>query len=489
MSRLVHLLGLSCLFVAICGSPHLLSDSLADSPPKSDQQLLEEIEQHVQRQGRGSGANVEIQVTGGIAELSGEVTSYADRMLLERICRRVNGIAAVENRLQVVPTLVTDEALIRSVKERMAADALLHPESVEITAQKGIISLRGTVPTWTDRRRATAAARQVQGVVDVLNDIAVAQSNDGQRATVPDAIIASQLNKLLAGASPLAQLEINFHLNRGQVVLEGWLSSLQQKNFVRDLIQAIPGVVHVDIRKIRVSDEPGASVIDLVDENSAAGKKAVVQLVMDAASVEPTRKVSVQLQDEELVLEGEVESLAQQQRLINLAKAFSGAWGIRNRLSVTPAARPDAAIEQELQAVLENDAILSEANLGIDVQGGKATLTGHVPDFNTKARAVRIATRIAGLNAIDNRVTVTWRPNVSDDGLKKTIEKRIEEKYSRQVTSLEIKVVEGIATLRGTVSDPELERLIVELIERVDCIRSLRSELTVTPLPAEIARH
>jgi osmotically-inducible protein OsmY len=63
--------------------------------------------------------------------------------------------------------------LRNQVQEVLLQDDDLRDRGVEVLDNNGVITLRGTVPTREVRDRAEALARQVNGVVNVINEIDV----------------------------------------------------------------------------------------------------------------------------------------------------------------------------------------------------------------------------------------------------------------------------------------------------------------------------
>jgi hyperosmotically inducible protein len=68
---------------------------------------------------------------------------------------------------------VDDKVLIVQVKTALADDPVAHALEIDIEADHGVISLGGHVDTEAEREAAINAARQVAGVVDVIDNIDV----------------------------------------------------------------------------------------------------------------------------------------------------------------------------------------------------------------------------------------------------------------------------------------------------------------------------
>lgn len=71
------------------------------------------------------------------------------------------------------PTTQFDDAVVATrVRTALAADGTIPASSINVLVDRGVVTLRGTVPrSVVDRTIATAA--RVEGVVSVLNELVV----------------------------------------------------------------------------------------------------------------------------------------------------------------------------------------------------------------------------------------------------------------------------------------------------------------------------
>jgi len=94
----------------------------------------------------------------------------------------------VNNVLQVVPEgqrrLVDarDGDIKQSVKNRLETDAMLREADINVRADAGMITLKGSVPDARARNRAADLARGVSGVKSVRNEL---KSKDTRAAAAP----------------------------------------------------------------------------------------------------------------------------------------------------------------------------------------------------------------------------------------------------------------------------------------------------------------
>ena len=77
---------------------------------------------------------------------------------------------------------MTDEAVALNVKDELFWDPKVDSEEIAVSADDGMITLRGTVGSFRQKREAKKAAERVQGVVYVDNELSVRILTKSRRA-------------------------------------------------------------------------------------------------------------------------------------------------------------------------------------------------------------------------------------------------------------------------------------------------------------------
>lgn len=73
-------------------------------------------------------------------------------------------------------------------------------------------------------------------------------------------------------------------------------------------------------------------------------------------------------------------------------------------------AAEDAGITARIKTALIADQAVNGADINVDTNGGKVTLSGHLPDQAQVDRALQIARGVEGVKAVENRLTVSAGP-------------------------------------------------------------------------------
>ncbi len=118
--------------------------------------------------------DIKASVKNGIVTLEGSVDEYWKKGEAGRIACRARGVCDIVNKLTVVPTRsVADKAIADDVRAALERNIHATAECTTIKVSHGIVTLSGTVPTWSARNAAVTAAEYTRGVIDVIDDLVV----------------------------------------------------------------------------------------------------------------------------------------------------------------------------------------------------------------------------------------------------------------------------------------------------------------------------
>jgi hyperosmotically inducible periplasmic protein len=118
---------------------------------------------------------------GGIVRLLGQVTRPTLKTDAERRLKGIEGIEQVINDIEVLPLSPADDrirlAVARNIYRSDALDryGFQSQPSIKIIVKQGNVTLEGAVDSDTDKTIAGLKAREVPGVFDVKNNLAVAK--------------------------------------------------------------------------------------------------------------------------------------------------------------------------------------------------------------------------------------------------------------------------------------------------------------------------
>jgi osmotically-inducible protein OsmY len=177
----------------------------------------------------------------GAVTLTGYIDSYSGKLAAERAAKRVHGVRAVANDIEVRLKLERTDADIAHDAARALEFRTAVPDAVQAAVHNGHVTLTGTVNWLFQKRAAENAVRHVRGVRNVLNHIVV----------VPQAVgrdVQRRIVKALHENADVDARHITAAVSGETAILTGTVGTwLQRESAERGAANA-PGIAHVDNR-------------------------------------------------------------------------------------------------------------------------------------------------------------------------------------------------------------------------------------------------
>lgn len=185
---------------------------------KPDAQLRQDVIDEIERDRRFKPAELGVEVDQGIVTLIGTVSSYAKVTAAADIAADIAGTKGVANELTVRAAdslFMDDTELAAAIRNALKWDADLPEEMIEVIVRHGVVTLRGSVDYWYQRRAAAARVGTLAGVTAINNDIVVVPR------AIADGDIRANIEKAVARRIPLAARHIKTEVDGGVVRLTG----------------------------------------------------------------------------------------------------------------------------------------------------------------------------------------------------------------------------------------------------------------------------
>jgi osmotically-inducible protein OsmY len=224
-----------------------------------DERIRRAVLQQLEWDSQVDAAGIGVTARRGAVTLTGFIDSYAGKLAAERAAKRVRGVRAVANDLQVRLRLErTDADVAADAAQALLMRATL-PESVQAVVHSGHVTLTGRVATLFQRAAAATAVRSIRGVKGIVNRIEV--------MPVPAAAddVARPIVRALHREAGLDPRTIAVAVAGQVVTLTGSVRSWHEREAAERAAMHAPGVTRVDNR-IEVVWSDATDDVDSGDE-------------------------------------------------------------------------------------------------------------------------------------------------------------------------------------------------------------------------------
>jgi len=186
-------------------------------------------------------AHIGVTARDGVVTLTGHVQTYVEKHAAEAAVRRVNGVKAIAEEIEVkLPFDVkrSDEDIAGAIVSRLAWDSSIPRDSVKATVHDGWVTLTGEVNWHFEHDAAAQEVRRLWGVVGVSNDITV-------KSRVDTSNVTADINRALH-RSWFDPKNIKVTANGGRVKLSGTVHNWSDRLLAGTTAWAAPGATAVE---------------------------------------------------------------------------------------------------------------------------------------------------------------------------------------------------------------------------------------------------
>jgi hyperosmotically inducible protein len=212
----------------------------------TDSQLRQDIIDELEFDPSVSGEHIGVAVDKSVVTLSGHVNSYAEKLAAIAAVRRIKGVHAIAENIEVrypYQNKTADDEIAKRAVDIISWDVHIPTGAVDVLVQdNGWVTLTGTVDWYYQRRAAEDDVRKLSGVRGVTNKIAIKPSVDTSN-------VKSKIESALKRHAEVEAKAIRVTIQNGsKVVLEGKVDNWDERRAVENAAWSAAGVSDVDDR-------------------------------------------------------------------------------------------------------------------------------------------------------------------------------------------------------------------------------------------------
>lgn len=206
---------------------------------KSDALLKQNVLDELEFEPRVNAVHIGVSAENGVISLFGHVASYAEKIAAEEAVRRVRGVKAIAQELEVrYPSdkKTADDQIAKRAFDILAWDASVSTNAIKVAVHDGWITLSGDVDWQYQRTAAEDAVRRLSGVIGIINQIKL-------KARVASFDVKKKIEEALKRSSQLEAKALSVQvLDNGSVELSGQVHSWHERRVVDQAAWSVPGV-------------------------------------------------------------------------------------------------------------------------------------------------------------------------------------------------------------------------------------------------------
>ena len=216
---------------------------------------------------------------------------------------------------------MTDKEIQQDVLRELEWEPLVKSTEIGVSAKDGIVTLSGFVDSYAKKYEAESAAKRLNGVKAVVNELKVKLPSTFERT---DEDIAKSAVLALESRITVPHNKIKVTVRDGWISLEGNVDWNFQKEEAEAAVRYLAGVKGV------------SNLIMVKPPVSASEVRSKIEDALRRNAEVDAQRISVETTDSKVILRGNVRSWAEREEAQQAAWRAPGVKEVENHIVITP---------------------------------------------------------------------------------------------------------------------------------------------------------
>jgi osmotically-inducible protein OsmY len=211
---------------------------------KSDSEIERDVRDELRWDPDLNADDIALSVKNGVVTLAGFTPSYSDKFEAEAAAKRVAGVLAVANDIEVrLPAIDQrpDPDIARDAVAALKAQLPISYDRIKVIVKNGWVYLEGAAEWQYQKTTAETAVRKVKGVKGVTNSIVL-------KPQVKPSDIQRKIQEAFKRGAEVDANRITVEANGSEVVLKGTVRSWIEREEAERVAWSAPGITKVEDR-------------------------------------------------------------------------------------------------------------------------------------------------------------------------------------------------------------------------------------------------
>lgn len=209
---------------------------------KTDLEIQKDVLSELKWEPFITASEIGVAVKNGVVTLSGTVDSYLKKVTAEKAAKRVGGVKAVAEEIEVKTTgslTKNDTQIAEAALNALKWNSAVKEEKIKMKVEDGVVTLDGEVDWEFQKLSAQKQIEDLIGVKRIINNITI-------KSSIPATDLKLKISNAFHRSATLDSEKIQIETSGSKVILKGTVRSWAEKNDAENAVWAAPGVNKVD---------------------------------------------------------------------------------------------------------------------------------------------------------------------------------------------------------------------------------------------------